>query len=194
AEAPVGRISNRFDMEAGSRIVLTEFEEELKSLAFDGLLHLGHVLMHRDVHRSAPSPSPLPSSRVLPEVDVEELSTPRSTSTDVTVSTVADTRVHPLSSSSAASSLSGSNSTAILCFGHAKSREMPSSVSKPHSGTLVTPAAARAFANSTSSGSISGWERSSSQSDDSGTPPSVTCTMSTPPLTPALTRSVGSGR
>src|SRR5699024_340659 len=193
AEAPVGRISNRFDVEAGCRIVLTEFEEELKSLAFDGLLHLGHVLVHRDVHRSAPSPSPFPSSLLLSEVDAEELSTPRSASIDVTVSTVADTRIHPLSSSSAVSSSSGSNSTAILCSGHAKSREMPSSVSKPHSGTLITPEAARAFANSASSGSISGWERSSTHSADSGTPPSVTCTMSTPPLTPALTRSVGSG-
>src|SRR5699024_11684273 len=93
AEAPVGRISNRFDVEAGCRIVLTEFEEELKSLAFDGLLHLGHVLVHRDVHRSAPSPSPFPSSLLLSEVDAEELSTPRSTSIDVTVSTVADTRI-----------------------------------------------------------------------------------------------------
>src|SRR5699024_1993376 len=181
------------DVETGSRIVLTELEQKFKSLAFDGLLHLGHVLVHRDVHRSAPSLSPFPSSLLLSEINAEEGSAPRSTSADVTVSTEADTRVHPLTSSSTASSPSGSSSTAIFSSGHAKSREMPSSVSKPHSGTLITPEAASAFANSASSGSISGWERSSTHSADNGTPPSVTRTMSTPPLVPALTRSADSG-
>src|SRR5690625_1133384 len=160
-------------MEAWRGLVGIKLHEEVHELRPDGLLNLGHVLMNRDVHQSVPSRSLSISLSSWPSSDAEvELPTSEYPNADFTVSTVADTRVQPLSSSSAASSASGSSCTAIFCVGHAKSSEIPSSVSYPHSGTSATSEAASAFANSASSGSISGCESSSTHSDDNGTPPS----------------------
>src|SRR5699024_841108 len=116
-------------MEAWRSLVGIKLHEEVHELRPDGLLNLGHVLMNRDVHQSVPTRSLAISLSSLSSSDAEiDLPSSEYPNADLTVPTVADTRVQPLSSSSAATSSSGSSCTAIFCVGHAKSCEIPSSV------------------------------------------------------------------